>query len=404
MSIYNKQAGKVVDCLSEILSSIVEDRTIVFYGHAQITAEAEYVLKKSGAASVCALPLSWGKLSSTTEYYLKLEQSLLAPSDDILRNLDRFDPHKNALVYAGSFISAESVGGRKIVGQRTKEWQKAERKESQIGLTSVTEDYCAQYINLNHIEEESVFYNICIEHAPCVVAGDRKKQAITMGGDYVFVVDENYDKSDFLNYCKKVISDCDGVRIGSLCRGIPTTVYGFVDKNEIIYFKPVEAIVGHLNGRMFAPGVLMPGCSSPVVETVVIETIERFVATTNYRGAFGIDGIVMPNRSFIVHEINPRICAGFSLFSRIFDNMPFNLIDLCIREKSAGSSIAMLHEIRSLSEMLEDQNDIKLWNDAPIEQELANSIPVGYDETSSIKWKAQARKRVLNGYVDLLLV
>ncbi len=206
--------------------------------------------------------------------------------------------------------------------------------------------------------------------------------------------------------CTNLYGTCKGVRIASLTTGLPITVYGYLaDTGKIVIFPPVEAIVGYRkeNHKMFAPGILVPPCvhiDINCIENSVQRIIDNLKKHSGYRGAFGLDGVMSKN-GFIIHDVNPRICAGFSLMSKLLnDNLPLGLIDMLIRENVVGLD-DLFHKLHSIIYTLRYLPDLKLWDNPVLENNLRRCIPK-HDSGSIDKWKSRVIDEVLEGCVSLV--
>jgi len=119
--------------------------------------------------------------------------------------------------------------------------------------------------------------------------------------------------------------------------------------------------------------------------TEVHVVARRLNQRLGYIGAFGTDAILADDHHTI-HEINPRICAGFSLLDQLLpEAAPLAGIDLVLRE-SPDASAALASPLVILSTVLERLTTpaYRLW-EAPNSDSSAG-------KKSHQEWAQQVRK------------
>ena len=94
-------------------------------------------------------------------------------------------------------------------------------------------------------------------------------------------------------------------------------------------------------------------------------------------GAFGTDGVVVGDR-YPIHEINPRVCAGFALLDRMCpDSIPLAAVDLALRECSAVAQRALVGPLGRLAAALRaiQRPLVSLWadDDQPVQERLTQA-------------------------------
>lgn len=91
----------------------------------------------------------------------------------------------------------------------------------------------------------------------------------------------------------------------------------------------------------------------------------RLHEQTGYAGAFGTDGVVNGSR-YMIHEINPRMCAGFALLDQLRpDADPLAAVDLVLRERGAAAAAALVRPLADTAHALSDDGRFRfrLWDD-----------------------------------------
>ncbi|MBU1013574.1 MAG: hypothetical protein KKG99_11250 [Bacteroidetes bacterium] len=386
------------------LEEIVCNKKLLLYGSSAGSELIRNFFIDSGAASVTNVPLPENQTSSITDFFHAHNEGLLNPSNEVKNFLHRIDPLKEAIVYAGSFVSAESLDGRVVIGRRHSTWCDIEKKKYQSVLTAGQKGYNPFYMDFLDGFLFDDLFDYCIQNKPCIISGD-VKGLIAMGSDYVYMIHPDTPLKIIKKICTLLYLKCDGVRVAPYNEGIPATFYGFINDNQYILFGPVEAIVGFHSKdfKVKASGILIP-ISLPneliiKAKKNILIILKKLISVSCYRGAFGIDGCFF-NDYFIVHEINPRVCAGFSLLSKLYLNaIPFGLIDLIIREGEPEKCKSLLTILKRKSKKVCLSTDLKLWEDNELENDLRNKIPQNGELSDLNYWKKYVINKSLIGCI-----
>lgn len=390
-----------------VLRDIISGKIVLLFGSTRGSLLLRQYLIDAGASEVFDLPSAPKKacqsISAQFHFY---DEELLRPSEHLRAHLIRLDPQRRAVVYAGSFVSTNALDGRPVLGRRAHQWRESEKKKYQCILTSGQDNYTPQYLDLTSGLTPDDFLQYCRRTLPCVVSGDANG-CIAMGADYVYVFQEATPAEMMERIARLLFQQCEGVRVAPLSQGLPATYYGVVSGYQQVLYGPVEALVGVqlTDCRVVAPGILIPAAiSESVLEDAaanVGELVAKLVTATGYRGTFGIDGS-FSRSAFIVHEINPRLCAGFSLISRLFDDqIPFGLIDLIVREAGIERCRTVFALLQASAERLRLGIDVKLWNDASLEESLRQQIPSIHTKADLERWRILVRRSALAGNAPL---
>jgi hypothetical protein len=150
---------------------------------------------------------------------------------------------------------------------------------------------------------------------------------------------------------RRLSKDCDVASVRAFDFGIPCTFYGFATSTWVEIFSPVRGLVywHPLTWKIEAPGIGVP-CRLTIDEAelargTVLQTVERLRAAIGYVGAFGTDGTI-GGLSYTIHEINPRVCAGFSFFDQASTPaVPLAAIDLVLRELESLAARELLQPL-----------------------------------------------------------
>lgn len=391
----------------EVLREVVAGRNVLLFGSAAGSELVRHYFADCGAAHVVDLACTSSLTARSISMRLQLQDDELErPSDTLCAELSSIDPERRAVVYAGSYVSAEDVDGRRVLGRRRPEWKASEKKRHQCTWTDGQGGYVPVYLDFLQGMMPDDLLQYCAGHLPCVVSGD-PRECVAMGADYVYLLQKNTPFSVLKDVSWLLFRQCEGARVAPLTEGLPVTYYGFISADRIILYGPVEALVGFHpdGGKVIAPGILIPADVSaamrPGAQAHVVRLVSAFAAAIGYHGAFGIDGSLTVG-GLVVHELNTRLCAGFSLLSRLYGgNIPFSVIDLIIRETGAqrcGRVLALLSESAATLRLAPD---VKLWENSVLEYALRQRMPPSDNIASVQEWKALVRKAVLDGNTPL---
>jgi hypothetical protein len=392
---------KIRDLILNNLYDIVANQTLLLYGQAISSKLVKKYFINSGASHVINLPMPKKMATNTSSLFQIQNDGLLNPSKKMSKYLCKIDPRREAKIYAGSSISAEKLDNRKVIGKRLSAWREFERKKFQVELTKMQGEYIPNYFDFSDGIKIYDILEYCKQNRPCVLSGD-PKGCLAMGADYVYLIQIDTPMKMIIKICNMLYEKCEGVRIANFNEGIPATYYGFVSDDQHILYGPVEAIVGFRNKdyRVIAPGILIPLVLTEELikkaQEDVLIILKRIVDRTGYKGAFGVDGCIKKN-GFIVHEINTRICAGFSLISKLYHNtIPFGLIDLIIREGKFEKYSPLLNMLQHDVDKVFTSVNLKLWDNIKLENYLIKKIPKNDEVNDLENWKILVRNKTLS--------
>jgi len=378
--------------------AFVADRTVLLFGQASGSVLLKDFFTISGASRVLAVPAVRNHGACITDSFQAQNDALRHPSGALRDYFHAVDPRRRAVVYAGSAVSVATVDGRRVLGSRKAAWRDAERKKNQTSLTQGQDHYHPFYIDGVRDLSGGEILARCKDAMPCVLSGDPTGR-IGMGTDYVYLL-RDCTATTVTAICSRLRQECDGVRVGAFTDGIPATYYGFVAEDRCVLYGPVEALVGcrRDDAKIIAPGILVP---LPLPRELlskakehVLAVLRTLVARTGYRGAFGIDGCFSGD-AFVVHDVNTRICAGFSLLARLCANIvPFGMIDMLLRERRDPLA-EILDALDQDTDVVARSLDVKLWEDQDIENALRSAAPRSDSASDVHRWRESVRRRAL---------
>ncbi|WP_162959223.1 hypothetical protein [Micromonospora tulbaghiae] len=319
------------------------------------------------------------------ERFAGYERTLARPTKELRGMLDSADPDSSALVYAGSFTTATTVCGRRVIGARSPNHLDAERKDRQREVLGLGGRVVCLADGLAHV------------NTPAVVQGI-PDQGIAMATSHTYLVPPSADSRRVRALAETLKRDCTRAVLTPFNPGVPCTFYGFITATSIIDFGPVEALVcwDPRTWRIHAPGILRP---LPVPEGVLtsaraeVRAIARRLRRHHrYVGAFGTDGVIT-DAGYTIHEINPRICAGFGLLDQMApEAAPLAAVDLVLRQLPNASAV-LTEPLAALATALQRHPTptYRLW------ETPGHSSPAPADEAARPTWAQQIREAAARG-------
>jgi hypothetical protein len=366
------------------LHRILRNRPIILTGAAaRSTRSLREFLKVCGVRELLSIDVPGRTASRVAEDMHFLDHFLENPPVTFLERLDAADPTRKALIYAGSFTRHCKLAGRRIIGARQASWFEAERKEWQRQLTSRQKGFRQSFFPIRSPKQLHSIIEKWVSTQPVVVSGDPKAYLAT-GASHTFLITDRKMLSSQKGRCilSTLAEECSGIRVSAYTPGRPATYYGFVGDGLFVLAGPMEAIVffDQGTGRIKPDGIQTPFPLNPTLarqgRRIVQHLVMRLVQATSYRGAFCADGTFTPN-GFIVHEVNPRICAGFRLLTRITEcHLPMSMMDVALREKALDHPAELGIKLQRLFDGLINGPDLALWEDRDKEAALLDAQPL----------------------------
>jgi hypothetical protein len=310
------------DVTTKIARDLLCDRTIILTGAAAGSRILAEFFTSAGAHPVTfALH---GIPDEIRSRFLALEHALAHPDRQLRQGLDALDPTGTALVYAGSFTTTTQLCGRTVIGARASAHLAAENKLNQRSLLDRDSDLIDLPDGLTPPKRATIVQGV-------------PRDGLAMATSHTYLLPARADRTHLARIAKCLACDCDQALTAPFDRGIPCTFYGFVTDSHTIDFGPVEALVyWHPDTyRLHAPGILrplhLPASTRNAARAAVHRVATKLHQHTGYVGAFGTDGTVS-NGTYRIHEINPRVCAGFALLDQLAPQAaPLIAVDLLLR-------------------------------------------------------------------------
>lgn len=361
--------GAVLDAATRLVSG----RSVILTAGAASSESLAVQMHDLGAREVHRLALRtqpslgvWHQLSAD-------DAALLAPSHELAARLDAIDPAAEAVVYTGSYTTCRSLLGRRVLGARRTAWADAECTLEQRRLVGRR----VRPLDVDQLERLPGIAHL--SQIPIVVSGiPRSGSSLGAHHKYLVVTTDTLERRDRLRAIGRTLSlDCEVALVARFDPGLPVTVYGYVAEQRVVMQPPVLALVfvDDATSRISAPGIVTFAALSDGQAAAAYRAARNaafaLVHQHDYRGAFGIDGSLRAE-ALVVHDINPRVCAGFRTFDRhTLGGAHPSLVDMVLRESGRPADI-----VRELPDPLAPRGDsrVVVWDSQDAEWQALASL------------------------------
>ena len=273
--------------------------------------------------------------------------------DAVRAEVDDFDPDRKAVWLVGPFVANEPIEGRDVVGGRRRSWIALEDKivaeEIWSAVGAAQSPYRVVPADRPDLLDEA---SAALDAGSGVVWSGDARDGFNGGGEFVRWVTDAAEREAALAF---FAPRCDRVRVMPFLEGVPCSIHGMVLPDGTAVFRPVELAILRDAGRRFVYGG--QGTSwDPAdrdreeMRDLVRRTGEHLRERADYRGAFGIDG-VMTADGFRPTELNPRFSGGLNTLARGVGHAAFSLLQYAlVAGRDPGVSTAEL-ELWALAAM-----------------------------------------------------
>jgi hypothetical protein len=270
--------------------------------------------------------------------YLK---SVEHPSALLLGSVEVFDPEQKAMVLGGGFSRLDTLAGRPVYGARPEAWGALEDKTTVDQLWDDAGARRAPSVVVPVAKAVATSISLDFENGS-VWAADNA-EGWHGGGEYVRWVQSAGDAAAAVEWFS---IHAETVRIMPFLDGIPCSIHGFVTRDGVAVFRPMEMIIlRHAEKHEFvyaqAANFWDPAENVRDEMRGAARRVGELLGKGHgYLGGFGIDG-VCTREGFLPTELNPRISIGHGLQARAAD-IPLGTIERMLVE---GDIEADAHEL-----------------------------------------------------------
>ncbi|CAN5490988.1 hypothetical protein BH09ACT12_BH09ACT12_33540 [soil metagenome] len=258
--------------------------------------------------------------ASMTEEVRVLDRAIRALPDEAVAAIEAFDPDRRGIWHTSPFVADDDpILGRPVTGGRPASYLALEDKMLADGLWAAAGvEHAPHRICDVDRGELSAATSALRRTLGAVWSGDAR-DGINGGGNFVrWVQGADDEAAAFAFFAPRG----DRVRVMGFLDGVPCSIHGFVLPDGTAVFRPVElAILRDPRRRRFVYGGLSTWWDPPPADREEMRAVARRVgahlaAHHDYRGAFGIDGVLTTD-GFRPTELNTRMTAGVSTIAAV---------------------------------------------------------------------------------------
>ena len=260
-------------------------------------------------------------VTSATEELRVIDRLARTLPDEVLAELDEFDPGRRGFWWCGPFVTNdEPVAGRPVLFGRSRRqlamedklfaerlWEEAGVSHALSRIVPVDRDALAAATSELATDLGAVW------------SGDAR-DGFNGGGNFVRWVRSDGGGQDaaYGFFAPR----CDQVRVQPFLDGVACSIHGVVLAEATATFRPVEIVTLRNRERLrFVYGGLSTWWDPPTADRDYMRDLARTVGdhlsrTYGYRGFFGIDGVLTAD-GFLPTEINTRMPAGATTLAKV---------------------------------------------------------------------------------------
>ncbi|MCA8970696.1 MAG: ATP-grasp domain-containing protein [Planctomycetes bacterium] len=261
------------------------------------------------------------------------EAALDALPDEIVAELDAFDPGREALVVRDLYSECRPVGGRRTFGPRPKDWIALEDKTCIDAFWDAAGVFRApsRVVQVERAALQRAHEELDSGSGTVWVADNKDGWHGAAQG--VRVVRSKDDAKVALEYLQGIANE---VRVMPFLDGIPCSIHGFVHEKDIAVFRPCEMLVFGTGSTAFAYAGAATYWEPSSQDSRAMRDVARDVGrhlqdTVDYRGAYCVDGILTAD-GFMPTELNPRFGAAIGNLAKGVPGLPLYMLHLAIVE------------------------------------------------------------------------
>jgi hypothetical protein len=261
------------------------------------------------------------------------------------------------------FRTATHAFGRKIDACRNPEWVALEDKTLIDGFFAQHSIPAPRSTVVDATREAMVKASEMIDQGDGTVWSGDSTLGLSSRGNMVRWLRPDADPEDIFHFVRKFSHACESVRIAQFVEGRPCSIHGFVLKEGVAVFRPVELLVlrGE-HGKFWFAGTntyWQPSIELRVEMLGIARQVgEALRKDYDYRGAFCCDGIAGRN-GYVINELNTRIGDGLGYVANALPDFPFEVLqDLAVSGQADDLDGAF---IQSLEDAVQAAGDTVPW-------------------------------------------
>ncbi|HYN31697.1 MAG TPA: hypothetical protein VES40_03665 [Ilumatobacteraceae bacterium] len=242
------------------------------------------------------------------------DRLLMHPTLEMIEAVDRFDPHREAIVIGTFLGTAAELDGRPFVSHRRPEWVALEDK--------VVVDAFWDRAGIDRQPsivvplDDAIDASESIDRGHGAVWAADARDGFHGGAHQTYWVTDNASRDRALSRLRPV---CNTVRVMPFLEGIPCSIHGIVLPDGVAVLRPVEMVTLRRGNDFVYAGCATYWDPEPSVReqmrSIARQAGDQLAREVAFRGTFTVDGVVTAN-GFWPTELNPRFGAGIMTIAR----------------------------------------------------------------------------------------
>lgn len=253
-------------------------------------------------------------------------ESVERPSALLVGSVEAFDPDHRAMVLGGGFSRLDTLAGRPVYGARPEEWGALEDKTT---VDQLWDDAGVRRAPSAVVPvDKAVTASLMLESQAGSVWVADNTEGWHGGGEYARWIRSAGDAEAAIRWFS---AHAEMVRVMPFLDGIPCSIHGFVTRDGVSVFLPMEMVIlRHATRPEFIYAQAANFWNPPASVRDEMRTAARTVGELlkerhGYLGGFGIDGVCTRD-GFLPTELNPRRSIGHGLQSKAAE-LPLDSMD-----------------------------------------------------------------------------
>jgi hypothetical protein len=251
-----------------------------------------------------------------------------------LAALDRYDPHREALVLSPPANELRTIAGRRVYAPRRPSWRRLEDK------TLIDQLWDAHGIRRPPslvVPADGEALRAAARRMDrglgTVWSGDTR-EGVNGGAVYVRWVRDGKDAAEAIAFLH---THCDRARVVPFIEGVPCSIHGLVLADGVAALRPVEMVTLRAAGSnrlVFAGAATFwdpPEADREAMRRVAAVVGAALRDRVGYLGAFTVDGVLSED-GFLPTELNTRYGAGLTVMADGHQDLPLWLLNLAVVE------------------------------------------------------------------------
>jgi hypothetical protein len=310
------------------------------------------------------------------------QEALRNLSDEVLRQIDAWDPEGEAVVMATFLDTEVDIGGRRSWGGRPNAWMALEDKMIIDELWDAVGVDRADRVIVESTAEALRMASIEMDRGAGVVWTADNRDGWHGGAEYSRFVADPTQAEEAVAFMG---DHAHRVRVMPFLEGVPCAIHGIVFPDHVATFRPVEMIVFReaATNRFRYASCATSWDPSPQRREEMRDIARRvgdyLREYHDFRGAFTVDGVDTES-GFLPTELNPRYGAGIGMVARSADVPLLGISRMLIEREHEGLDGAEIERI--VTEAADQTRSLGGFTTTPTPVDETEDLRVLWDGTT----------------------